>query len=114
MIFPNLAHFSLNNFKHAYMAKKQHEDNAQVKPDLQHDSMEFTDTSSDDTAEFNDVPDEDEEPTADELDILEADAPDAQAMALNAVEADRQVDNDIYFDENDIDGEEYDDDQEEN
>ena len=73
--------------------KKQITDEG-VKPDLKHDTMEFSAaTEGDDIMDTDDETYEEEDISADELDVLE-DEPDNEAAALNAVETDRQADED--------------------
>ena len=65
-----------------------------IKPDLKHDTMEFSaSTAGDDKMDTDDATYEEEEITPDELDVLE-DEPDNEAAALNAAESDRLVDED--------------------
>jgi hypothetical protein len=72
----------------------------EIKPDLKHDSMEFSaSTEGDDKLDMDDERYEEEEISAEELEILEDEDPDTQAAALNTVEMDRQADNDIHFDD---------------
>ncbi|MDO9375510.1 MAG: hypothetical protein Q7T76_13915 [Ferruginibacter sp.] len=74
-----------------------------VKPDLKHDSMEFSaGTDGDDTLDTDaestlDL--EDEEISAEELDYLEGDEPDEQAAALNSAELDSQADAENFMNE---------------
>lgn len=73
-----------------------------IKPDLKHDSMEFSaSTDGDDKLDLDDPNKEDDAISAEELDFLEDDSFDAQAEALNSVEEDRAADNDVIFDESD-------------
>lgn len=83
-----------------------------IKPDLKHDSMEYAASTDGDDIMDPDLNGENDEVTAEELDILESDTPDEQAEALNSAESDRQSDNDVMFDVNDIE-EEYDEDEDE-
>jgi hypothetical protein len=72
--------------------KKKEED---VKTDLKHDTMEFAaDKDGDDKLDIDDESYEEEEITPEELDVLNNDAFDNQASALNAEEIDRQQDED--------------------
>lgn len=67
----------------------------ELKTDLKHDTMEFSAASDgDDKLDIDDETYEEEGITADELDNLEEDDIDQQAKALNAVETDRQADED--------------------
>lgn len=66
-----------------------------IKPDLKHDSMEFSAAADgDDLLDTPDALDEEEDITAEELEMLEAAGIEQQAEALNAAETDRQVDED--------------------
>ncbi|MEO6669969.1 MAG: hypothetical protein ABIN36_10865 [Ferruginibacter sp.] len=87
--------------------KKDRNTDRDIKPDLKHDSMEYAaSTDGDDILDpYNN--DEEDDLTAEELDLLEVDAPEELAAALNTVESDRRADNDVSFDVNDVD-EEYD------
>lgn len=65
------------------------------KTDLKHDSMEFSaSTDGEDKLDIDDEHYEEEGITAEELDIMEEDEPDNQAIAMNAVETDRLADED--------------------
>ncbi len=65
------------------------------KPDLKHDSMEYSAaTDGDDKLDFDDPGYEEEDITVDELDSLEDDEIDDQADALNSAETDRLADED--------------------
>ncbi len=76
--------------------KKKEED---IKPDLKHDTMEFSAaTDGDDQLDTDDATYEEEEINAEELDALEDD-PLIEAIALNEVETDRQADPDNLPDE---------------
>jgi hypothetical protein len=76
----------------------------QIKPDLKHDTMEYAaSTDGDDVLDSDDPYREEDEISSEELDFIEEDDLDAQAEALNSVEEDRQADNDVIFDEKDID-----------
>ncbi len=73
------------------MKKKTDED---IKPDLKHDTMEFSaPTDGEDKLDFDDESYEEEEIDPEELDAIE-DEPVMEAEALNAVETDRIVDED--------------------
>ncbi len=73
------------------MKKKTEED---IKPDLKHDTMEFSaPTDGEDKLDFDDENYEEEEIDPDELDAIE-DEPVMEAEALNAVETDRIIDED--------------------
>ena len=86
------------------MSKKAKPAAKYVKPDLKHDTLEYAAPNEGEDKQDNDDPNrEDDAITAEELDFIEADSPDAQAAALNSVEIDRQVGNEVIFDEEDID-----------
>ena len=98
------------------MKKKKPEED--IKPDLKHDTMEFSAaTDGDDILDTDDASYEEEGINADELEAIEDD-PEAEAAALNATELDLEVDPDNLPDENwtddlpDMDTEEDDDDHE--
>ena len=66
-----------------------------IPPELKHDSMEYAaSTEGDDQL---DVPEEDEEVTADELADLEEENADDDAYALNAAETDSEEDEDNFL-----------------
>ena len=74
--------------------KKNKKEEEEIKPDLKHDTMEFSAPSEGkDQLDTDDATYEEEEITPEELETLE-DNPDNEAAALNAVETDRQVDED--------------------
>lgn len=74
--------------------KKKTTDEKDIKPDLKHDTMEFSAaTDGDDQLDTDDETYEEEGINADELDALEDD-PAIEAIALNEVENDRQADPD--------------------
>jgi len=80
------------------MKKKTTEED--IKPDLKHDTMEFSATTDgDDILDTDDASYEEEGINAEELDALEDD-PDAEAAALNATEIDLAADPDNMPDEN--------------
>jgi len=80
------------------MKKKTTEED--IKPDLKHDTMEFSAaTDGDDILDTDDASYEEEGINAEELDAIEDD-PDAEAAALNATETDLAADPDILPDEN--------------
>ena len=86
------------------MSKKAKPSAKYVKPDLKHDTLEYAAPNEGDDKQDNDDPNREEDAiTAEELDFIEADSPDAQAAALNSVETDRRGDNEVIFDEEDID-----------
>lgn len=75
------------------MDKKSNIDD-EIKPDLRHDTMEFSaNTDGDDKLDTDNVSLDEEGITSEELDILEDD-PQAEAAALDAVEADLLTDED--------------------
>jgi len=79
------------------MKKKTTED---TKPDLKHDTMEFSaPTDGDDQLDIDDAFYEEEGISAVELEAIEDD-PDAEAAALNAVETDLEADPDNLPEEN--------------
>ena len=70
-----------------------------IKPDIKHDTMEFsTPNEGEDKLDMDDATYEEEEITAEELDIL-ADEPDKEAYALNQAEIDRAADEENLPDE---------------
>lgn len=74
--------------------KKKTIDEEDIKPDLKHDTMEFSAaTDGDDQLDTDDAAYEEEGINADELYALEDD-PAIEAVALNEVENDRQADPD--------------------
>lgn len=76
--------------------KKQEELNkATMQPELKHDTMEYA--ASTDGDDPMDIPDEEEEITAGELDDLEEEDADDEAFALNAAETDSQQDVDNFL-----------------
>lgn len=86
------------------MDKKQHPSAEEVKPDLKHDTMEYAaPTEGDDVLDSDNPNREEDEISAEELAYIEDDSFDAQADALNSVETDRQADDDVIFDKDDID-----------
>ena len=79
------------------MKKKNGEED--IKPDLKHDTMEFSAaTDGDDRLDTDDASYEEEGIDADELEALEDD-PALEAAALNEAEMDREVDPDKLTDE---------------
>ena len=83
--------------------KKKQDDQKDIMPDIKHDTMEFSAaTDGDDKLDMDDASYEEEEITAEELDVLE-DEPDNEAMALNSVETDRLADEDNLPEEDWID-----------
>jgi hypothetical protein len=79
------------------MKKKKTEED--IKPDLKHDTMEFSAaTDGDDILDTDDALYEEDGINADELDAIEDD-PDAEAAALVATETDLEADPDILPEE---------------
>ncbi|MEO7524635.1 MAG: hypothetical protein ABIT58_11105 [Ferruginibacter sp.] len=83
------------------MKKSNNNNPGNIKPDLKHDNMEYS--ASTDGDDILDANDEDEGITAEELDFIESANVDEQAAALNSTEIDRTKDDDIFFDEKDVD-----------
>lgn len=80
--------------------KKKTTGEEDIKPDLKHDTMEFSAaTDGDDLLDTDDSSYEEEEINAEELDAIEDDAA-LVAEALNAAETDREADPDNLPDEN--------------
>ena len=83
------------------MQDKNDDTTEPVKPDLKHDNMEYAaSTDGDDILDTDKESDqelEDEQITAEELALLEEDAPDQQAEALNSAETDSQADEDNFL-----------------
>ena len=78
--------------------KKQTENN-DIKPDLKHDTMEFSAaTDGDDKLDTDDATYEEEEITVDELEAIN-DTDDNEAAALNAEETDHLTDEDTLPEE---------------
>jgi hypothetical protein len=77
------------------MKTKQTKHTEDIKPDLKHDSMEFSAAADgDDLPDTDNALDEEEDITAEELEMLEDASIEQQAEALNAAETDRQIDED--------------------
>ena len=92
--------------------KKKPEDQGDIKPDLKHDTMEFSaGTDGDDQLDTDDATYEEEGITAEELDAMEDDW-DNEAAALNTAELDKQADNDTLPDEDWLDDTKDEDDEE--
>ena len=86
-------------FNQNQVMKKKTNDEKDIMPDIKHDTMEFSaPTDGDDKLDIDDATYEEEEITAEELDILE-DKSDNEAMALNSAETDRLADDDNLPDE---------------
>ena len=83
------------------MQKKDDDLPEDITPDLRHDTMEYAASTEGD--DILDTDTEEEEITADELDVLEDAPEEEQTNALNTVEKDRTLDDDVIFDENDKD-----------
>ncbi|MEP6676556.1 MAG: hypothetical protein ABJA78_15450 [Ferruginibacter sp.] len=83
------------------MDKKKNNEHPDIKPDLKHDSMEYSAATDGDDILDTDMQREPDEISAEEIDALEDDDLDDQAAALESVEEDREADNDINFSEAD-------------
>ena len=83
------------------MDKKKNIEPEDIKPDLKHDSMEYSAATDGDDVLDTDTQREPDEISAEEIDALEDDDLDEQALALEAVEEDRAADDDINFSEAD-------------
>lgn len=81
------------------MDKKNDEATEPVLPDLKHDNMEYA--ASTDGDDLLDVPDEEEDITADELDALEDDDIDDDDYALENAANDSLIDDDNFLAEPD-------------
>ena len=91
------------------MKKNRTDKPEEIKPDLKHDNMEFAaPADGDDPIDIYPDDDDDDGISAEELAEIENASGDEKANALNSVEADRVADDDVIFDENDVE-EEYDD-----
>jgi len=90
------------------MDKKNEEVTEPLQPDLKHDNMEYA--ASTDGDDLLDVPDEEEDITADELDALEDDNIDDDAYALENAANDSLIDDDNFLAEPDEE-DEFDEDQ---
>lgn len=87
--------------------KKQDDNSEETKPDLKHDTMEFSaPTDGDDRLDLDDERREDDGISGEELDALGDDSEDDLAAALNAVETDRLADDD-YIAEDESDEDDY-------
>jgi len=94
--------FSLAGFMPLFfkMRNMKKENQEEPKPDLRHDTMEFSAASDgDDKLDIDDERYEEEEISAEELEILEDEDPDTQEAALNSVETDSEADDDLIFEE---------------
>jgi hypothetical protein len=82
-----------------------HKNNNDIKTDLRHDNMEFSaSTDGDDKLDLDDdMLEEDDEISSDELDALENENDFEMAAALNAAENDRLTDADNLPEESDED-----------
>jgi hypothetical protein len=77
------------------MKKQKEFDPGHYKPDLKHDSMEFAASADgEDPLDFDDPRYEEEDVTAEELEIIKDESPDKLAEALYTVETDRVKDAD--------------------
>ena len=85
------------------MKKKLKENSENVKTDLKHDTLEFIEPIEETNKPITDKDinkkDEEEDITAEELDILETDDTDSLAYALDSVETDVKQDEDNLPDE---------------
>ena len=82
------------------MKKQGNDPEKDIKTDLKHDTMEFSAaTDGDDKLDTDDETYEEEGISAGELDNLEDDDLDEQAIALDSVETDLQEDDDIMPEE---------------
>lgn len=79
-----------------------------IKPDLKHDSMEYSAATDGDDVLDTDTQREPDEISAEEMDFLEDDDIDEQALALETVEEDRAADDDVNFSESDNEADEED------
>ena len=71
-----------------------------IKPDIKHDTMEFsTPPEGEDRLDVDDAIDQEEEITAEELNTLEDKSDDNEAYALNQAEIDREADEENLPDE---------------
>lgn len=77
------------------MKKQDTPDTGPIQPELKHDTMEYA--ASTDGDDPLDIPEEEEEITASELDDLEEEDADDEAFALNAAETDSQQDVDNFL-----------------
>jgi len=81
-------------FNQNHVMKKNTGEEKDIKADIRHDTMEFSaPTDGDDKLDMDDATYEEEEITAEELDILEGKVDD-EAMALDSAENDRLADDD--------------------
>jgi len=85
------------------MQQEKNNTNKPVKPNLKHDNMEYSaSTDGDDILDSdkeNILEIEDEEITAEELELLQGDDVDDQAEALNSAETDSEADEDNFLNE---------------
>ena len=79
------------------MDKKKQPTEDEIKPDLKHDSMEYSAATDGDDVLDTDTQREPDEISAEEIEALELDDLDEQALALEAVEEDRQADDEVNF-----------------
>lgn len=95
------------------MKKENTNPEDEIKTDLKHDTMEFSAaTDGDDALDLDDDTYEEEEISGDELDFLEDTPGDEEAAALDSVETDLLVDEDILPEEDWTDDVDFDDEQE--
>lgn len=82
------------------MKKDIQENDADTRPDLKHDTMEFSaSTDGDDRLDSDSDNYEDDEMTAEELDLLNGAPEEEETAALSAVESARSSDDDILPEE---------------
>lgn len=81
------------------MKKRENSNSEQIRPDLKHDTMEYSAaTDGDDKLDPDQLDDlVTDDITAEELSLLEADSEDEEAAALSSVEADSASDTDNFF-----------------
>lgn len=83
--------------------KKEMKESEDIKPDLKHDTMDFSATTDgDDALDTDDEDYEEDEITEEELELLEDD-PDNEAAALDAVESDSLADDTVMPEEDWLD-----------
>ncbi len=97
-----MAQFCFPFYKANNMKKQDEPDlSKDIKPDLKHDTMEFSAaTDGDDQLDTDDATYEEEGISAEELDNLEDDDLDSQAYALDSAETDKLSDEDTLPEEN--------------
>ena|ERR1700712_1071503 len=105
---PQLGIVLLPHQQNNFMEKKKPNTDQDIKPDLKHDSMEYSAATDGDDVLDTDTQREPDEISAEEIEMLEDDTQDDQALALQSVEQDRQADDDINFSEEDDEADEED------